>query len=238
MTRVRTSARTRWCGIVIALGIASSFTLSRDSVPAERGTLVVDVAKLLPSLFPTLSAQSIVSGCTNGDVASGNQITITLDRLRGRTTGGTEVVFSEEDQSVNLLGAPGTTLSDRFFSGLQVPSGTYNRLIINVTSQMTFIGAVTCVISGQTRYYYSNGSATPPSPFVTTSLAAAAAAAVSTTVTVSGTSEFPLDVNYTVAENQATVVNIAFDPTIAVYDVGGGVYAVFPGSTATGASAE
>jgi len=244
MTRVRTSARARWCGVVIALGIASGLTSSRDSVPTEHGTLVIDFAKLLPSLFPALSAQSsIVTGsdgntCTNGDVNSGNQVTITIERLAGRTTGGTEVVFSEDSRSVNLLGAPGTTLADRFFEGLEVPAGEYDRLNIRRGSQFIYKGAVQCVIGGQTRYYHSNGNPDPPSPFVTTSLAAASAAAVSTTVTVGGDTDFPLSVNYTIVENQTTVVNIAFDPTVAVYDVGGGAHAVFPGSNATGAQAQ
>lgn len=242
MTRVRTSARARWCGVVIALGIASGLTSFRDSVPTKHGTLVIDFAKLVPSLFPALLAQSIVTGsdgniCTNGDVNSGNQVTITIVRLAGRTTGGTEVVFSEDDRSVNLLGAPGTTLADRFFEDLEVPAGEYDRLDITRGSQFIYTGAVQCVIGGQTRYYHSNGSADPPSPFVTTSLAAAAAAAVSTTVTVGGDTDFQLSVNYTIVSNQTTVINIAFDPTLAVYDVGG-AHAIFPGSNATGAQAQ
>jgi len=145
------------------------------------------------------------------------------------------LVFSEDDRSVNLLGLPGTTLADRFFEGLEAPAGDYNRLDITRGSQFIYKGAVQCVIGGQTRFYYSNGSSDPPSPFVTTSLAAAAAAATSTTVTVGGDTDFQLSVNYTIVANQEKVINIAFDPTIAVYDVGGGAYALFPGSNATGA---
>ena len=238
MTRAPSSARARWFGVVVVLGTVFSLVSSPDSIPTGRATFVANFAKLLPLMFPALSAQSIVSGCTNSDVASGNQITITLTRLAG-VTGGTEVLFSNEARSVNLLGAPGTTLSDRFFEGLDgLPDGSYSQLNIRVSTEMTYKGAVTCVIGGETRYYYSNGSATPPSPYVTSSLSAAAALAQSTTVTVSGTSDFPLAVNYTLVTGQPTVVNIAFSPTIAVYDTGGAVYALFPASNATGASAQ
>jgi len=236
MTPPRMSANARWFGVVTVLAMASSIASSWDPAPATRPA-VMNLARLLPAMFPALSAQTVVTGCTNGNVASGNQITITLTRVAAVTTGGTEVLITDVARSVDLIGAAGSTIADKFFEGLTLAAGSYKQLNITMSRQMSYTGAVTCVIGGQTRYYYTNGSSDPPSPFVTTTAAAASAAAVLTQVTLGGANTpFELLINFEVLADTDTTVNILFDPVLAVYDTGSSVYAVFPASDATGAT--
>lgn len=233
MRRTRTSTSARLLGIVVLVMI---WSLTASRAPVEDASpSVPSFRAVMPLLFPTLFAQTIISGCTNGDVSSGNQITITLTRIGGRKTDGTLITFSNNPPAVNLFGAVGS-VAGVFLSGVAPQSswpGTYNRLDMTMSSQFTFQGATQCVTGGETRYYYSNGSSTS-SPYVTTSLNAARDLVRSTTVTIGG-GDFNLDLNYTITAAGAITLNIAFDPAIAVYTLSGN-NVVFPSVTATFAS--
>lgn len=237
MRRSRSSMTIRWAAVAAALAIAGAASTIRPAPGVAPPAL--DLSRALGLIFPALSAQTIVSGCTNGDVNSGNQVTTTVERFAVEDSQGNETLITNTPRSVDLLGAPGTNVVDRFFENLPIPAGTYTQLNITVSGEMTYIGNVGCVIGGQTRYYYSHGSATPPSPFSLSS-ATAAASAVSTTVTVEGDTSFELSVTFTVNAGVTTVVNIDFDPTLAVYDVhnNGTTYAIFPAANATGAATQ
>lgn len=234
MRRTRTSASVGPLGVAILLATVFGLTSWQPSV-GDAPRTVVD---LISSMFPVLSAESVVTGsdnvaCRNEDVNSGNQVTITLTSVGGRTTGSETRTFDSNSRSVNLIGAPGSTISDTFFSGLAATAGSYNRLDITLSSQMTYQGAVRCVIGGQTRYYYSNGSSSS-SPYVTTNLTGARNQSDhrSTTVTVSG-GNFQLPLNYTIVDGGSTTLYVAFDVAMAVYDLGSSTYVVFPAASAS-----
>lgn len=246
MTRTRTSARGRPIAIAIVLVIGSGLTPSRlpvyDAPPA-----VVHLSKLLPAMFPTLAAAGVVTGsdsaiCTNSDVNSGNQITITVTRVAGRTTGGEMRTFDSSTRSVNMLGTAGT-VAGTFFSGLTVTAdklGTYNRIDVTPGNQLTFLGAAMCVIGTHRRFYYSNGTDTLSTCVSRTAgggctvdssisgsddgssgikTARSQSNYRSTTVTIVST-EGQLAKNYTIADDAATRIDIGFDLGISVYDLG------------------
>lgn len=246
MERTRTSTSARLLGIAV-LVLGWSLTASRAPVEDKPPTLVNPRAAI-PLLFPTLFAQTIISGCTNGDVNSGNQVTVTLTRIGGRKTDGTLITFSNNPPAVNLFGAAGS-VAGSFLSGVAPQSdwpGNYNRLDMTMSSQFTYQGATQCVTGGQTRYYYTNGSSTssPCIAAVATPCTAVSSPSVSaalsrsdfaaTTVNTGG-GDFNLDLNYTITAAGSITLNIGFDPAIAVYTLGAN-NVVFPSVTATFAS--
>lgn len=248
MRRTRTSTSARLLGIAVLVmiwGLTSSRPPIEDAPPRA-----VSFRAVIPSLFPTLFAQTIISGCTNGDVNSGNQITMTVTNAGGRKTNNTLVTFDNNSRSVNLIGATGS-VAGTLLSGLAIQAdwvGAYNRLDITLSSQMTYQGATQCVTGGETRYYYSNGSSTSSpciigvanvaSPCTLVAGASVSAALnrsdfAATTVNIGG-GAFPLDLNYSIT-NAGITLDVAFDPAIAVYSLGAN-NVVFPSVSATFAS--
>lgn len=247
MGRTRTSTAARLLGIAV-LVIVWSLTASRAPVE-DASPSVPGVRAVMPLVFSTLFAQTQISGCSNGDVNTGNQINITITKVRGRRTDNvTFVTFDETSRTVNLIGAVGSVASV-FLNGVPVQStwpGDYNQLLITLASQMTFQGATECVTGGQTRYYYSNGSSTSSpciaavanpctavsNPSVSAALARSDFAA--TTVTLGG-GESAMPLNYTITADGSITLNVGFDPSIAVYTLNAN-NVVFPAVTVSFAS--
>ena len=253
MRRTRTSTSARLLGIAV-LVMVWGLTASRAPVE-DVSPRVASFRAVLPSLFPTLSAQTLISGCTNGDVATGNQITITVTKVVGRKTAvpvedGELITFDETNRDVNLIGASGS-VAGVLFTGVTVTPdmvGEYNRLDVTLGSQMTYQGATECVTGGETRYYYSDGSSTsspciigvvnPGSPctFVedaSVSVALSRSDFEATTVTIGG-GETPLPLIYSITADGITL-SITMDPSIGAYTLGPN-NVVFPAVTPTSAS--
>lgn len=260
MGRTRTSTSARLLGIAV-LVIIWSLTASRAPVE-DASPSVPSFRAVMPLLFPTLFAQTQIAGCSNGDVNTGNQINITITKVRGRRVAtppesGEIVQFdplpplTETSRTVNLIGAVGS-VAGVFLNGVPVQSswpGDYNQLLITLASQMTYQGAAQCATGGETRYYYSNGSSTSSpciigaanagSPCTVVSGASVSAALnrsdfAATTVTIGG-GESAMPLNYTITSNGSITLNVGFDPSIAVYTLSGN-NVVFPAVTVSFAS--
>lgn len=217
MTRARISPITRWLGVVAVLAMASGVVTSWRPAPGVPRA-VVTVAKLLPPLFTTLSAQTQISGCS-ANAVSGNKFVITLTEVKA-LAGSVETLISNTPSTVNVVGQDGDVMAQKFLEGASLPAGSYTGLKITLGSTVTLKGQVTCTSGlwgGGSRTYYTDPTvaSTASDPFVPV---AANATPQDVQHTVS-TSPVTLPVNFTVVGGVATVVNIGFqNPQIVLYD--------------------
>lgn len=232
MTHTRVSATVRWFGVVTVLTIASGVASSWRPRPSAPPT-VVSVAKMLPAIFTTLSAQTTVPGCVAAaDV--GNQFLINVDEFLAVADSNVERSIIK-NRSLNVVGQG--TLAEKFFEQASLAFDDYKAIKMRLNApgttatKITIKGKVTCTSSlwgNVSRTYYTDTNPNPGDPFVTDpDLADPQAAEIEIQMP---DEPFVLDVDFSVGPGD-TLVNIAFEqPQLVLYDTGGGSFTVFPGS--------